>query len=405
MEPQFDNTKIPEIVTFDTDFGVRFGTFICFDILFAVPALNLTRIEGVSNIVYSTAWFSETPFLTGIYVINVLHIFFESDSVFSFVIFPSAPQTQFGWSYAENVNLLVAGYHNPEVGNAGSGIYLGMASARSFMFSHMLKCLLFAFNLLLFQLSIIKSITIVYYHLSIMFQLNFSTFPGRNGIANVSMIRDPEYRLLISRVPKTKHEKTVMEQELPNKEREDQKTEGNELSKKVDTLDWITLLHDNVKAYRTSLLNYHKNKVHLMSKDFHCQVEAEMKIDDSSPIRYNAVYFNDVRIFGTRVEAGVRLCGLVQCLNNSVESCGFVARSNTTFSNIKITATFFNYDYPKILAIPSVLDYSLRPFNDWSYVENTHGPETNVTITLNKPIKDLIAFGIYSRFFDKDRWN
>lgn len=82
MEPQFDNTKIPEIVTFDTDFGVRFGTFICFDILFAVPALNLTRIEGVSNIVYSTAWFSETPFLTGIYVINVLHIFFESDSVF-----------------------------------------------------------------------------------------------------------------------------------------------------------------------------------------------------------------------------------------------------------------------------------------------------------------------------------
>lgn len=196
-----------------------------------------------------------------------------------------------------------------------------------------------------------------------------------------------------------------MEQESPNEEREDQKTEGNELSKKVDTLDWIKLLHDNVKAYRTSLLNYHKNEAHLTSKDFHCQVEAEMKIDDSSPIRYSAVYFNDIRTFGTRVEAGVRLCGLVQCLNNSVESCGFVARSNTIFSNIKITATFFNYDYPKLLTIPSVLDYSLRPFDDWSYVENTRGPETNVTITLNKPIKDLIAFGIYSRFFDKDRWN
>ncbi|KAK1136449.1 hypothetical protein K0M31_001000 [Melipona bicolor] len=329
MEPQFDNTEIPEIVTFDTDFGERFGTFICFDILFAVPALNLTRIEGVSNIVYPTAWFSETPFLT-------------------------APQTQFGWSYAENVNLLVAGYHDPEVGNAGSGIYL-----------------------------------------------------GRNGIANVSMTRDPEYRLLISRVPKTKHRKTVMEQESPNerKEREDQKTEGNESSKKVDTIDWIRLLRDNVKAYRTSLLKYHRNEVHLMSTDFRCEVEAEMEIDDSSPIRYNAVYFDDIRKFGTRVEAGVRLCGLVQCLNNSVESCGFAARSNTTFSSIKVTATFLNYDYPKILAIPNVLDYSFRPFDDWSYVENTHGAETNVTITLNKPMKNLIAFGIYSRFFDKDRWN
>lgn len=66
MEPQFDKIEIPEIVTFDTDFGVKFGTFICFDILFSVPPLSLTRIEGVSNIVYTTAWFSETPFLTGI---------------------------------------------------------------------------------------------------------------------------------------------------------------------------------------------------------------------------------------------------------------------------------------------------------------------------------------------------
>lgn len=150
MEPQFDTTEIPEIVTFDTDFGERFGTFICFDMLFAVPALNLTRIEGVSNIVYPTAWFSETPFLTGIYVINVLHISFDCDSVFSFVTFPPALQTQFGWSFAENVNLLVAGYHNPEHGNAGSGIYLGMTRARNFMLLHLLKCLFFAFNLLVF---------------------------------------------------------------------------------------------------------------------------------------------------------------------------------------------------------------------------------------------------------------
>lgn len=238
-----------------------------------------------------------------------------------------------------------------------------------------------------------------------MFQLNFSIFPGRNGIANVFMSHDPANRLLIARVPKTKYRKTVMEPESPNKEKEDQKTEGNESSKKVDTVDWLTLLHDTVEKYKTSLLKHHRNDVHLMSKGFHCQVEAEMEIDDSSPIRYNAVHYNDVRMFGIQVQAGVGLCGLIQCLNSSIESCGFVARSNTTFSNIKVTAMFFNYDFPKILAIPSVLDSSLQPFTDWSYVENTRGGETNVTITLNKPMKDLIAFGIYGRFFDRDRWN
>lgn len=58
-------TAAPEIVTFDTDFGVKFGTFICFDILFREPATQLTRVHQVTDIVYPTAWFSETPFLTG----------------------------------------------------------------------------------------------------------------------------------------------------------------------------------------------------------------------------------------------------------------------------------------------------------------------------------------------------
>lgn len=65
VESQFNVTSIPEIVTFDTDFGVKFGTFICFDILFYEPTLQLTRLHQVTDIVFPTAWFSEAPFLTG----------------------------------------------------------------------------------------------------------------------------------------------------------------------------------------------------------------------------------------------------------------------------------------------------------------------------------------------------
>ncbi|KYM88556.1 Vanin-like protein 1 [Atta colombica] len=99
-EYQFNVTTTPEVVSFDTDFGVKFGTFTCFDIYFRKPALQLTRDHQVTDFVYPTAWFSEVPFLTAI-------------------------QLQAGWSFAENVNLLASGYNRPSFGNAGSGIYLG----------------------------------------------------------------------------------------------------------------------------------------------------------------------------------------------------------------------------------------------------------------------------------------
>lgn len=69
LEGNLESPVPSDLVTFDTDFGVRFGVITCFDMLFEEPALNLTRIEGVSNIVYPTAWLSEVPFITGIFII------------------------------------------------------------------------------------------------------------------------------------------------------------------------------------------------------------------------------------------------------------------------------------------------------------------------------------------------
>jgi len=39
--------------------------FICFDILFQDPAARLIRETGVKDVIFSTAWFSEIPLLTG----------------------------------------------------------------------------------------------------------------------------------------------------------------------------------------------------------------------------------------------------------------------------------------------------------------------------------------------------
>ncbi|XP_075231944.1 vanin-like protein 1 isoform X1 [Lycorma delicatula] len=92
--------KNDTIQYFDTDFGVKFGIFTCFDILFKTPALELV---DASHIVFPTAWYSELPFLTAI-------------------------QEQSAWSYATNKVLMASNYNNPAKGCTGSGIYFGQLS-------------------------------------------------------------------------------------------------------------------------------------------------------------------------------------------------------------------------------------------------------------------------------------
>ncbi|XP_017064077.1 vanin-like protein 1 [Drosophila eugracilis] len=95
-----NNTYMPELSTFETDFGVTFGHFICFDILFYTPAHQLIEEQGITDFVYPAMWFSQLPFLTAV-------------------------QIQQGWAYVNDVNLLASGASRPSIGNSGSGIYHG----------------------------------------------------------------------------------------------------------------------------------------------------------------------------------------------------------------------------------------------------------------------------------------
>ncbi|XP_017064084.1 vanin-like protein 2 [Drosophila eugracilis] len=101
-EPK-NSTYLPELSTFETDFGVTFGHFICFDILFYTPAHQLVD-QGVTDFVYPAMWFSQLPFLTAV-------------------------QIQLGWAYANDVNLLAAGASDPTLGASGSGIYQGRSGS------------------------------------------------------------------------------------------------------------------------------------------------------------------------------------------------------------------------------------------------------------------------------------
>ena len=90
----------PEHITFTTSFGVTFGVFTCFDILFTDPALRLVE-KGVKNFIFTTAWGNQLPY-------------------FMSVAFQQA------WSRKTSTNLLAANCHWPTYPNfpsTGSGMY------------------------------------------------------------------------------------------------------------------------------------------------------------------------------------------------------------------------------------------------------------------------------------------
>lgn len=64
MESEVRQTLKPDIAIFETDFGVKFGLIICFDLNFENPVAKLIE-KDVENFAFPTMWFSELPFYTG----------------------------------------------------------------------------------------------------------------------------------------------------------------------------------------------------------------------------------------------------------------------------------------------------------------------------------------------------
>lgn len=112
-------TPVADVSSFTTDFNVTFGHFICFDLLFKTPTMQLLADEMVTDIVYPTMWFSELPFLT-------------------------ATQAQAMWTVKQRVNFLAAGAGNPSYGSTGTGIYSKQGAIKTVMSGNPLRKVLVA---------------------------------------------------------------------------------------------------------------------------------------------------------------------------------------------------------------------------------------------------------------------
>lgn len=220
------------------------------------------------------------------------------------------------------------------------------------------------------------------------------------------MSSNPKNRLLISRLPKTPRKtKSIskwlkIENKMKTMERKTIHEEMFDLHDKPVTknIDSILISHDNITWFNSVLLNDSMTR-NICYDDFCCDFVIRTKIVDPSTY-YRAVVYSGIRQFDVVVDANVRHCAIIQCSNESLASCYSINTSETTFSTLSVTARFD--DYQDIQVLPSSLNSSLLPFEQWSFDEQTFGKQTKVIITLNKPTRNILTFGLYARIFSKD---
>uniref|UniRef100_A0A646QIB4 Pantetheinase n=1 Tax=Hemiscolopendra marginata TaxID=943146 RepID=A0A646QIB4_9MYRI len=96
-ESQLQPAPKNEFEIIDVGF-MKFGTFICFDAMYDDPLVDYVTKHGIRNLVLTTAWYDELPFL-------------------------ASPQLYNRMARGLGINLIVSNVHYPQSSRLGSGIY------------------------------------------------------------------------------------------------------------------------------------------------------------------------------------------------------------------------------------------------------------------------------------------
>ncbi|KAL7298146.1 hypothetical protein TKK_0009146 [Trichogramma kaykai] len=337
-----NRTRRAEPSTFATDFGVTFGQFICFDLLFPEPALNYTqgRTTRINDVIFSNHWFSELPFLYGV-------------------------AAQAAWAYANDVNFLSAGYNYPVTASGGSGIYL-----------------------------------------------------GRDGYVDVISEKRVSNVLVMSNVPKIIDGKRVANVDLQNKV-----IRLNEKEMPQENVSTSTYKHvnDYLKPYTSVLIDPEKGYFNrtICNREFCCFFNVSMTYDDknidpntnSSFYRYRVAVFNGTRSFTGVAKGGVKVCGIISCLDDNLETCGQLLNDDdlpekaTLFRSILIRASVETAAARDLFVMPITLTKRMLPMNASDFHYETRGARNARVVhemRTRSPSRDLLTFAIYARYFVND---
>ena len=269
----------------------------------------------------------------------------------------TAVEAQTSWSYGLDVNFLAAGYNNPSVGSAGSGIYA-----------------------------------------------------GRTGPIKAVMPTVRTTQLLVANVTKKTSQKSdvLNGEELPY--------ESNFSNGLAESNSGIKMKRDYLEPYETLLLDEgHSASEHRLCSnglccDFQVEIHSDGK-DQKSPVEdyvYRLAVFDGIRSY-VYVTAGIQVCAIIFCTNSSLSSCGYEfempdrAPFNTVFYNIRISGNF-RLDNSTQLPATLVHGYGVLSPDAFQFTreEIPEKREVRIDMKTTGQISKLMTFGIYGRDFLKD---
>ncbi|XP_014238419.1 vanin-like protein 3 [Trichogramma pretiosum] len=347
-EPGTNVTAEPEVATFDTDFGVRFGTFICFDVLNEAPAMSFVRDNRVRDVVFTTHWFNELPFL-------------------------DASQHFAAWSYAADVNFLVAGYSDDLTASGGSGVYA-----------------------------------------------------GRRGPLKIYNPRRTSNALSVVEVPKVDgpYRRPMLGHELFSYEHVYKQAEVStitELYLPNHTSMVAEPFRDYLDVYTTKLLEP-EGTSHITTLcdrglccDFHLELSYNKSVLEANPgaaeYKYRLVAFNGTRNFANASTGGIEVCALISCAGDRIADCGAIHDPNSTkivypmsFDSLIISRRA-NLSKSSFY-MPNTMDFrTLEPMSgsrDFAYLPSGPKESSLLMMYLVQPRSDAMTFGIYGRVFGRD---
>jgi len=160
----------------------------------------------------------------------------------------------------------------------------------------------------------------------------------------------------------------------------------------------LVLWKDNLSKYKSVPLTS-STRQQLCDGAFCCDFNVEMSSVDPTT-KYRLVAFDSFKAYQEPFIAGLRVCGVVICRNDTVESCVELIESETNFSSITINASYPNYE--DILVFPIAFGTDLYPLQNYTYNERYENKRVHITATLSKPTKNLVTCGLYTRDFSKD---
>jgi hypothetical protein len=276
----------------------------------------------------------------------------------------TAIQAQASWAYGLDVNFLAAGYSNPGVGSAGSGIYA-----------------------------------------------------GKEGPLVTTMPSVPTTQLLVAKVVKKTSQKiTPVLEKVWNAGDPIEVTSYPNILFNVHSDSQILMLRDYLEPYETVLLTETEffSAHTLCHNELCCHFEVALHANNHGQNSsekgyvYRLAVFDGIRSY-VYVTGGVQICAIMFCAGNNVSSCGYVMDTNeqekflTVFDYINISG---NFRLNNSIQLPDTLvkGYGVLSSDTFEFTrEEIPGKnEVKVNMRTKRQNLNLLTFAIFGRDFLKD---